>query len=59
MLRALGLKKNHLVSLLFIEAFIFALPGLGLGLLLSYLLNSIAGMVLFDWAQMITTYELN
>lgn len=40
MLRALGFNTNNIVTLIFIQAFTFALPGMVLGLSLAALLNS-------------------
>lgn len=48
MLRALGFDKKWLIALLLLEALVFAIPGLILGLLSSYLLNSIIGMIIFS-----------
>ncbi|EGR28776.1 permease family protein, putative [Ichthyophthirius multifiliis] len=59
MLRALGFQKNSLVYLLIIQGLIFAIPGLCLGLLMAYLLNSIIAFIIFDKAVMTTTYDLH
>ena len=40
MLRTLGLPKIRIIVLILIEAMGFALPGLGLGLLLAYMFNT-------------------
>lgn len=48
MLRALGFSKSWLVILLLLEALIFAIPGLAIGLVSSYLLNSIICNLIFS-----------
>lgn len=59
MLRALGFHKRWLVVLLLFEAVVFALPGLALGMLTSYLLNSIVGMIIFSSTLLYSSYELH
>lgn len=58
MLRALGFKKGWLIILLFFQSFTFAIPGLGLGLITCYLLNSIIAMFIFDSADLMTSYDI-
>ncbi|KAL4502254.1 hypothetical protein ABPG72_000489 [Tetrahymena utriculariae] len=59
MLRALGFKKVSLVYLLIAEGLIFAFPGLGLGLLMAYLVNSIIAFVIFNRSMVVTSYDLH
>ena len=47
MLRALGFGKAWLIVLLIIQALVFAIPGLILGMITAYLLNSIVAMNIF------------
>jgi ABC-type antimicrobial peptide transport system permease subunit len=56
MLRALGFNKRWLVVLLFLEALVFAIPGLALGLLTSYLLNSIVAVIIFGSTLLYSSY---
>jgi ABC-type antimicrobial peptide transport system permease subunit len=58
MLRALGFDKRWLIVLLLLEALVFAVPGLILGLLSSYLLNSIIGVVIFSSTVLFSSYAL-
>lgn len=48
MLRALGFKKTSLIYLLIAEGIIFAIPGLALGLLMAYLINSVIAYFIFN-----------
>lgn len=59
MLRALGLKQNSLIVLLLIQAMIFALPGMALGLIVSYFLNIIVAFIVFGYAHEVDSYQLN
>jgi len=58
MLRALGFKKKWLIVLLTFQALTFALPGLFLGLLSCYILNSIVAMFIFDSSYLVSTYDV-
>lgn len=59
MLRALGLEKSSLITLLVLEGLAFALPGLFLGVLMAFLLNSAVAYIFFSSAKMITSYQLD
>ncbi|KRX08929.1 hypothetical protein PPERSA_09033 [Pseudocohnilembus persalinus] len=59
MLRALGMKQQSLVYLILIQSLFFAIPGLSLGLLMAYMLNSIVGYLIFDSGQEISSYQLH
>ena len=56
MLRALGFNKLWIVILLMLESFVFSLPGLALGLMTSYLLNSLIAMIIFSSTELVTSY---
>lgn len=58
MLRALGFKKKWLIVLLTFQALTFALPGLFLGLLTCYILNSIVAMFIFDSSYLVSTFDV-
>jgi ABC-type antimicrobial peptide transport system permease subunit len=48
MLRALGFEKNNLITLLLVEALVFAIPGLCLGLIMAFLLNALVSYFIFS-----------
>lgn len=56
---ALGLQKINLVTLLVLEALLFAIPGLALGMLMAYLINSVVAYLIFEGASMVTSYGLH
>jgi ABC-type antimicrobial peptide transport system permease subunit len=56
MLRALGFNKRWIVVLLLLEALVFALPGLALGMISSYLLNTIVGTIIFSSTLLYSSY---
>ncbi len=58
MLRALGLRKISLVSLLLLQGLTFALPGLFMGLLLAYAINAAIAYVFFSGALLVSSYEM-
>jgi ABC-type antimicrobial peptide transport system permease subunit len=59
MLRALGLEKSSLVLLIIMQGLFFAIPGMTLGTLFAYLLNSIIAYLFFDMSQEVLSYELH
>ncbi|CAD8134904.1 unnamed protein product [Paramecium octaurelia] len=58
MLRALGFQKWWLIILLLLQAFTFAIPGLVLGLITCYILNSLISMFIFDSAVLMSSYDI-
>ncbi|CAD8045647.1 unnamed protein product [Paramecium sonneborni] len=58
MLRALGFQKWWLIILLLLQAFTFAIPGLILGLITCYILNSLISMFIFDSAVLMSSYDI-
>lgn len=48
MLRALGFNKSSLIYLILVEGVVFAIPGLFLGLLMAYVLNTFIAYYIFD-----------
>ena len=58
MLRALGFNTNNLITLIFIQAFTFAVPGLLIGLTLAAALNSFCRFGIFNIFQIFSTYGL-
>lgn len=59
MLRALGLKQTSLIALLLMEGMVFAIPGLSLGVVMAYMINSMVGYFIFNFSQTTTSYELH
>ncbi len=47
MLRSLGLPKTKLINLLTLNAMFFSIPGLILGLIICYILNSVISWFIF------------
>lgn len=59
LLRSLGFQKNNLLIMIVAQGLIFALPGIGLGLLSSYIVNNYIAF-LFNWyAAIVMPYYLN
>ena len=48
MLRALGFRKLWVIFLLVLQSLVFAVPGIVLGLITAYLLNSLLAMIIFS-----------
>lgn len=59
MLRALGFKKVSLIHLIIVEGLVFAIPGLVLGLVMAYVLNTFVAYIIFNKSMMVTTYDLH
>ena len=59
MLRALGFKQRSLVSLLTLQSFFYAVPGLIIGLLVCFVLNSFVTFLLFGFTGIATSYALD
>ncbi len=59
MLRALGLKKTSLVAVLLLQATLFIIPGVSLGLLAAYVINVIIRFYIFSYTKEYTTYQLH
>ena len=58
MLRALGFRKRMLVAMIVEQSLGFAVPGLGLGILVAWLLNIQVRQVVFITAQNYMTYGM-
>lgn len=56
MLRALGFNKLWIMILLMLESFVFSIPGLILGMLTAYLINSIIAMIIFSSTNLVSSY---
>lgn len=59
MLRALGLKSKSLITLLLIQGFIYAIPGMSLGLMFSFVFNAAVSHVIYDTALESGSYQLH
>lgn len=59
MLRMLGLEKSSLIFLLLLGGLIFGVPGLCIGLLFAYLLNSIVGYLFFISSEIMSSYDID
>ena len=59
MLRALGLQKNNLVWLLLIQASIYIIPGVAIGMLVAYIINTIVCFFIFNYSNEYTTYQVH
>lgn len=59
MLRALGFKQQSLVSLLTLQSFFYAIPGLLIGLLVCYVLNSVITHFLYRFTGIATGYHID
>lgn len=49
MLRSLGLRKTHLIGVLLLQATLFIVPGVSLGLLAAYIINVIIRFYIFTY----------
>ena len=59
MLRALGFRKNSLITLISLQAFSFSFPGLFGGLIVAYFMNLIARFMVFSFANNTSDYDLS
>lgn len=59
MIRALGYKKNNLILLIIIQAFLFSIPGISIGLVVAGILNTITSYFLFNFTGISADYSLN
>lgn len=59
MLRALGFNKSSLIYLILVEGVVFAIPGLFLGLLMAYVLNTFIAYYIFNQSMLVTSYDLH
>lgn len=59
MLRALGLKSKSLIVLLLIEGLIYAIPGMSLGLIFSFIFNATVSQIIYDTALEAGSYQLH
>lgn len=58
MMRALGFKQRHVMIFVIFQALTFAIPGVLLGLLISFILNDAMREVMFVMVQLSTSYGL-
>lgn len=56
MLRALGFNKTHMLSLLFIQALVFAFLGMFLAFLFSFILNAMICYIIYDYSLLAASY---
>jgi ABC-type antimicrobial peptide transport system permease subunit len=59
MLRALGFGKRWLIAFLTIQALIDSISGIIIGLVSSYILNSLVCVIIFSVTEMKTSYQLS
>ena len=59
MLRALGFKKNNLVLMIIIQGFIFAIPGVFLGLVSAYVCNHFIAFLFNIYSGICTPFFMN
>ncbi|CEM34393.1 unnamed protein product [Vitrella brassicaformis CCMP3155] len=59
MLRALGMRKQTLISMLLFQAMLFAIPGLSMGLLVAWLGGLIVTYFIADFSYAVFSYELH
>ncbi len=58
MLRALGFKSSHLVSMITLQSFFFSVPGVGLGVAVAVVLNLLLRYFIYIFAANTATYAL-
>ena len=58
MLRALGFKREYLISMITMKSMYFSLPGLFFGVIVAFILNIGIRMVIFLYAANSSTYDL-
>lgn len=56
MLRALGFFKQNLINLMVTQALFFGLPGMALGMIISYVANTLVSFILLDYAKVSQSY---
>ena len=59
MMRSLGFKKNNLILLIILQGFIFAIPGLILGLTSSYIANNFIAYLFTDYTALVMPFYLS
>ena len=59
MMRSLGFKKNNLILLIILQGFIFAIPGLILGLMASYTVNNFIAYLFNDYTALVMPFFLS
>ena len=59
MLRSLGLPQTKLINILILNAMFFSVPGLALGLIICYVINSLISWFIFSFTGLYDSYELN
>ena len=59
MLRSLGFRKKHLISMILIQGIIFAIPGIVLGLVSSYICNIYIGFLLNWYSGLVIPYNMS
>ena len=59
MLRSLGFKKNNLITLIILQGFIFAIPGLILGLISAYIVNNFIAYLFTDYCILVMPFFLS
>jgi len=59
MMRSLGFKKNNLIMLIIFQGFIFAIPGLILGLMSSYTVNNFIAYLFNDYTALVMPFFLS
>lgn len=59
MLRALGFLKTNLISLMVIQALFFAIPGMVMGMMISYVINAIVEYVILNYTNLSKSYQLD
>lgn len=58
MLRALGFKSSHLVSMITIQSFFYSLPGITLGVAVAFVTNVLLRYLIFMFAANTTSFSL-
>ena len=59
MLRALGLRNKTLIYYLLMQAISFSIPGLAMGLIVAYILNSFGAYIISEFADIGVNMELH
>ena len=59
MLRALGFKKNNLITLIIIQGLIFAIPGSFLGLISSYIANNFVAYLFYSYTKLVMPFFMS
>jgi len=58
MLRALGLKLSHLFFIIAFQSMMYSIPGLFLGLIFCFIINSIISNYLYTFTQLVSSYQI-